>query len=131
MRPDPHITVTFPAITAELEPEFGGPRWTLSILAHPLEHGAVIEALRTAADQHETAVPAYKDTHNAYLLSAEWEERRKRALRRAGQKCQACSGTRELQVHHNTYARVGHEFDTDLFVMCDRCHGRLHGAAAA
>lgn len=129
--PTPYLVITLPAILAEVEPEFGGPQWTVSLLISPRDQDAAIAAIRRALDAYEVAVPTYKATHGSYLLSAEWERRKQRALERADHKCQACSCASSLQVHHNTYERVGHEFDTDLFVMCDDCHGKIHGAAAA
>jgi hypothetical protein len=130
----PHLVITLPAILAEAEPEFGGDGWTVSFLISPSQHARALAALRRAADEWEAAlppIPDYRSTHRAYLLSAEWHERQERALERAGRKCQACSTTASLQVHHNSYARVGHELETDLFVMCDDCHGKIHGATAA
>lgn len=58
----------------------------------------------------------------AYLASHEWRERRNDALRRDGFRCQRCSATRRLQVHHLTYVRVGHEDPDDLVTLCARCH---------
>ena len=32
-----------------------------------------------------------------------------------------------LEVHHLSYARLGHEHDEDLYVVCRSCHSDLHG----
>ena len=49
------------------------------------------------------------------------------ALQRAGYKCQACSTKKEiLDVHHNSYDRLGAEEPQDLIVLCRTCHGRVH-----
>ena len=58
----------------------------------------------------------------SYLRSPAWASRRRRALTRAGNRCQVCGRTRRLQVHHNTYERLGHEADHDLTVLCFECH---------
>lgn len=57
-----------------------------------------------------------------YMASPAWRERRKRALERAGYRCQVCGETRGLQVHHNSYERLGNEADEDLAVLCFWCH---------
>lgn len=64
--------------------------------------------------------------YDAYLNSAEWRKLRKRALRRAEQRCQLCNGEDDLHVHHRTYERVGEERITDLTVLCGWCHARFH-----
>jgi hypothetical protein len=61
-----------------------------------------------------------------YIQSAEWRIVADRALARAGHKCQVCSSIRQLNVHHNTYERVGCELDTDLCVLCRPCHELFH-----
>lgn len=57
-----------------------------------------------------------------YMRSALWRTRRKRALERAGYRCQVCGATRRLEVHHVTYANLGRERDADLTVLCWWCH---------
>ncbi len=65
----------------------------------------------------------YKD----YLLSPEWQAKRKEALRLAGYRCQVCyAGDVTLDVHHRTYKRLGHELITDLIVLCRPCHDIFH-----
>lgn len=38
--------------------------------------------------------------------------------------------TLNMQVHHLTYERLGKETFSDLVVICDECHERLHGFVA-
>lgn len=64
----------------------------------------------------------WRPDYGAYLNSPEWRKRRNDALRRDGFRCQRCSATRRLQVHHLTYVRVGHEDPDDLVTLCARCH---------
>jgi hypothetical protein len=66
--------------------------------------------------------------YGSYLRSPHWRARRERALLRAGYRCQLCRTPQGLSVHHNTYANLWEEEDTDLVVLCDSCHGRHHGA---
>jgi 5-methylcytosine-specific restriction endonuclease McrA len=57
-----------------------------------------------------------------YMRSALWRTRRQRALKLAGNRCQVCGSTKRLEVHHVTYANLGHELDSDLTVLCWWCH---------
>ncbi len=89
--------------------------------------------------QHQEAMKAYEAQQQAhlehlhtmpyreYLQTPEWQERRKRAMKRAGFRCQVCNayGVR-LNVHHRTYERRGYEHDRDLIVLCEGCHQIFH-----
>jgi 5-methylcytosine-specific restriction endonuclease McrA len=66
-------------------------------------------------------------TYFAYLRSWCWFWRRKRALHRAGYRCERCRGGEHLDVHHRTYERLGRELDEDLEVLCRDCHAHEHG----
>jgi len=61
-----------------------------------------------------------------YLQTDEWKNTRKRALRRAGFKCELCNSDGELHVHHKTYERRGDEDNDDLIVLCKNCHAKFH-----
>jgi hypothetical protein len=76
---------------------------------------------------------ARRDAYRAYLRSPQWAEIRKRERARAGERCEfikedeygdgpRCSVTRNLQVHHLTYANLGREQPGDLKVLCDLHH---------
>ena len=60
--------------------------------------------------------------YRIYIHSPAWKARRERAIRRAGNRCQVCGERKRLQVHHVSYANLGHELDEDLTVMCFGCH---------
>lgn len=69
--------------------------------------------------------------YNKYIRSKWWARRRKVALERHENKCQICLATTKLTVHHKTYERNGKsvlygEKDTELTVLCGRCHGKWH-----
>lgn len=66
-----------------------------------------------------------KAEYESYLLTARWREL-SRAMRQAYKKCQRCEFPYELNVHHTTYERVGHEEPGDLIVLCRSCHAREH-----
>ena len=66
---------------------------------------------------------AYKD----YLNDKSWNARRSKSLKRGNYLCSRCGSTRDLNVHHLTYARIGQEEQDDLIVLCRRCHSIVHG----
>lgn len=70
----------------------------------------------------ELSSMAYRE----YLATPEWQERRERAKKQAGFKCQACSAGGQLHVHHRTYVRRGRERQSDLTVFCADCHRLFH-----
>lgn len=64
-----------------------------------------------------------------YLNTQHWHVVRSKAKVRAGWKCQLCSATGQLDVHHNTYDNIGCEQDSDVIVLCRTCHSQFHGKA--
>jgi 5-methylcytosine-specific restriction endonuclease McrA len=81
------------------------------------------EQARQRERDHQMRTMPYRD----YLLTPEWAERRKAALKRARYACQVCNRQRPLHVHHRTYERRGDELSADLIVLCDECHALYHG----
>ena len=71
-----------------------------------------------------TRQTAYRE----YLETPKWRNRRDAKLRSVGYHCERCDSRRELQVHHRTYERLGEELDSDLEVVCVKCHEREHAA---
>ena len=68
-----------------------------------------------------------KASYKKYLRTPHWRATAKKALKRAGNKCQVCGSTYRLHVHHNTYENLGKERARDLCVLCKRCHELFHG----
>jgi 5-methylcytosine-specific restriction endonuclease McrA len=63
----------------------------------------------------------------AYLAAEGWIERREAAKARGGWRCALCGDEdAPLEVHHSTYKRLGAELETDLTVLCSRCHSIFH-----
>ena len=62
-----------------------------------------------------------------YLRSPWWKAIRFASLIRAGRKCALCASKYRLEVHHNTYVRLGREKLSDLVVLCRQCHRKYHG----
>ena len=80
---------------------------------------AVIKALRRRRTK--------RDFYQTYLGSAAWKAQAKAARARAGHRCTRCKRAGPLDVHHLTYARLGHELPEDLVAVCHACHWALHG----
>ena len=59
---------------------------------------------------------------NGYLQSDHWQEVRRRKLKQAGYKCEACGEKTKLDIHHKTYERLGKERLDDLQALCRPCH---------
>jgi hypothetical protein len=77
----------------------------------------------------DTLAPAPMDRrqYKRYLRSRHWQRVKRRELARAKHRCERC-GTRraQLEVHHRTYANVGHEQPGECEVLCQRCHANVH-----
>lgn len=67
-----------------------------------------------------------REIYLSYLQTPQWRKTRDRALRLAEWKCQGCGSKRDLEVHHQTYDRLGYEHDSDLAVLCRACHRGEH-----
>ena len=67
-------------------------------------------------------VPDYQE----YIGSARWSDRADAAKERAGGRCQVCNSDVQLDAHHRTYERLGHERPGDLTVLCRGCHTLFH-----
>jgi Mrr N-terminal domain len=65
--------------------------------------------------------------YRQYLRTPEWRQTKAAALLRAGDCCSLdAKHTGGLEVHHNTYERLGAELTTDLVVLCHSCHQLYH-----
>lgn len=64
--------------------------------------------------------------YNKYIQSQAWKAKSGAAMARAAFKCQVCSWPHHLAAHHNTYDRLGKELDSDLVVLCEKCHRLFH-----
>jgi len=65
--------------------------------------------------------------YEAYINSTRWRNNPARLaeLKASGFRCRLCHASEtevELQVHHRTYARLGHELAGDLLTLCKDCH---------
>ena len=65
--------------------------------------------------------------YKAYINSTRWRNNPARLaeLKASGHRCRLCYAPdteAELQVHHRTYVRLGHELAGDLLTLCKECH---------
>jgi hypothetical protein len=64
--------------------------------------------------------------YGRYLRSEAWAGRRAQVLERARGRCERCGEGAPVEVHHLTYARLGHERLEDLAALCADCHRGAH-----
>ena len=64
--------------------------------------------------------------YSEYLNSKEWIEKRDVALKIADYKCVKCGVKENLHVHHLNYDNVLNESQSDLLVVCKKCHEDIH-----
>ncbi len=92
-----------------------------------LQQKEAIEATPKYKKPTDTRIIALQSMpYSEYLQSSEWQEKRKKALRFAGFKCQLCNSSEKLNVHHRTYERLGQELLGDLITLCNDCHCIFH-----
>ena len=78
-------------------------------------------------EEHWTEHEYYnKERLETYMWSEEWSRKKGLKFREVGYLCEKCGETRNLEVHHITYDRLGHENLKDLQVLCRICHEFMH-----
>lgn len=77
-------------------------------------------------DHAPTILAAARSRYEVYLLSEHWREvKRRYRASDLPQDCYAC-GAAQVDLHHVTYVRLGHEELTDLVPLCRDHHDRVH-----
>jgi len=66
-----------------------------------------------------------KESYKEYLLSDDWKEKRRKKLRSTN-KCGICASTKQLDVHHLNYRNWTDVQQSDLRVLCRKCHFLAH-----
>ncbi len=57
-----------------------------------------------------------------YLLTPEWQETQKGALKKAGNRCQICNAENvNLNAYHRTFENLGCEQEADVMTLCEPC----------
>jgi 5-methylcytosine-specific restriction endonuclease McrA len=66
-------------------------------------------------------------TYKEYLASEHWRDVKDRFMKsKFRKKCFVCGSKNKLNLHHKTYIRVGNEYLTDLCLLCEECHKKVH-----
>lgn len=64
--------------------------------------------------------------YDMYILSPLWKIQREKFLAKANYRCEKCGATSSLVGHHRDYSRLGWERETDVLILCEACHAKLH-----
>lgn len=91
--------------------------------------GSFLEAVLDDLDTSERVKQLRALPYAEYLKSDHWKMTRRLVLEMFAYRCGRCSSTTQLNVHHQTYERLGAEELSDLEVLCRRCHADHHGIA--
>lgn len=67
-----------------------------------------------------------KQEYLSYLQSSHWKAFRKKFFESHWRRCIGCHVTKKLHLHHKTYKNLGQEKDSDVCILCKRCHFKLH-----
>jgi hypothetical protein len=87
---------------------------------------AYISAAKAYERTQEDITELRRLPYEQYLRTPHWITTRRRAMLRAGRRCQRCESGYRLEVHHLTYLRRGCEAEGDLLVLCAACHEAEH-----
>lgn len=62
-----------------------------------------------------------------FMRSEQWLQMKRAIIRKRGRKCEMCGALSLLELHHKNYdMEPGKEKETDLLLICDKCHNSLH-----
>lgn len=98
------------------------------LIAFQIAERDLIEQRRLQAE-HATAMRLQElrtMPYREYLQTPEWDERASQTYCRFGGRCALCNAAGDLEAHHRTYERRGHEESSDLTALCPTCHGLFH-----
>lgn len=71
-------------------------------------------------------VTSEKLFYQNYLQSVVWYDFRGKIFNERGFKCELCKSSKNIQLHHLTYERLGNEQPEDVMVLCQKCHEKAH-----
>lgn len=81
------------------------------------------ELIGRAAERVVRDTRRHSDLYRLHLASPEWRSQRHRLFHQNGYRCQRCGCRPDLlQLHHKNYRTLGMERDSDLEVLCIKCH---------
>jgi len=62
----------------------------------------------------------------SYIKSRAWLIKSSLNIRHHNSECEVCASSISLHSHHYNYKRLGHEKESDLFCLCEKCHDLYH-----
>jgi hypothetical protein len=75
------------------------------------------------AGRFDTPPNGYDEQYQEYLASPAFAERTAESYEKwGGAHCQGCLSAADVQAHHITFERYGHEKPKDLVPLCEDCH---------
>jgi hypothetical protein len=93
-------------------------------MAINLRKRGVLEATRGGKTKRALQKPF--GAYAKYLQSKHWREFRLKILEFWEFRCAICKNRNNLEVHHNTYERIGRERMQDCIAVCRDCHKTIH-----
>ena len=100
--------------------------WFASSKTPPEPRTATPKPSNTPAELAAAELNIYRYNKHQYLISPEWETKRKQALKAANYSCQLCKAETDLHVHHISYKNLFRENPEDLAALCSDCHTYIH-----
>lgn len=70
--------------------------------------------------------PFFRRNHALHIGSHAWSAIKASLFAVRGKVCERCGDDDRIEVHHVNYCRLGAELQSDLLVLCARCHNREH-----
>lgn len=96
------------------------------LLSLPKEDLFSPEARRLISRKSQVKDETSYSRYSGYIHSSHWKDIRRQRLAMDGFQCSICGTAKNLEVHHLTYERLGHEDLDDLVSLCKRCHAKVH-----
>lgn len=86
----------------------------------------IIRNRETSIEDWDSLIDFFHDLpYEDYLKTYHWEKVRNDRIKYDNEKCIVCGLSNNLQVHHRTYERLGHEDPGDVVTLCRVCHERI------
>lgn len=90
----------------------------------------VVRFFRVRFTTHEPVnwrFPRWRQTkYSEYLKSSHWTLFKFNIFAKRGMRCERCASTKDINLHHKTYERIGREKPEDVEVLCRMCHSDHH-----
>lgn len=121
---DSFYTIEWETVRAKCGPEFAHiPIDDLSVQGRNLRKSdKTIKVSGHAAAKYTAPPPEML----AYYRSQHWQKFRRRVIEFWGGRCAFCNSVnrhpKDIDVHHRTYERLGHEELQDCILLCRNCH---------